>query len=107
MADTLPGLALSFVSGRFRGGEFPLPDDREVLVGREESNDIQLNETGVSRVHAKLIMEQGRLELRDLNSTNGTFVNGQRATRASLKEGDRVLIGQSIMLVTRDRGWAT
>jgi pSer/pThr/pTyr-binding forkhead associated (FHA) protein len=51
----------------------------------------------VSRRHARITMEQGVVSIEDLGSTNGTFVNGEKIQRATLQEGDRVLIGTSIL----------
>src|SRR5690606_4785828 len=83
-------LALRFISGKYQGGEFPLEDDREVLVGRSSDLDMVLVEEMVSRKHARLVLRGDRVEIEDLGSTNGTFVNGERITRASVGEGDRI-----------------
>jgi len=53
----------------------------------------------VSRKHARIQMQQDQIWIEDLGSTNGTFVNGEKIKRARLKEGDRVLIGTSILKV--------
>src|SRR5262249_54960795 len=50
-----------------------------------------------SRKHARIAMQQDQIWIEDLGSTNGTFVNGEKIKRARLKEGDRVLIGTSIL----------
>lgn len=92
-------LALRFISGKYQGGEFPLEDDREVLVGRSSDLDMVLVEEMVSRKHARLVLRGDRVEIEDLGSTNGTFVNGERITRASVGEGDRILIGSNILRV--------
>src|SRR5690606_1467956 len=59
--------------------------------------DMVLVEEMVSRRHARIEVRGGVVEIEDLGSTNGTFVNGERVERAVLKEGDRVLIGTSIL----------
>ena len=56
-----------------------------------------LVEDMVSRKHAKIQMQSDQIWIEDLGSTNGTFVNGEKIKRARLKEGDRVLIGTSIL----------
>lgn len=90
--------ALRFIAGRYKGGEFPLRPNREIIIGRGSEFDMVLEEDMVSRRHAKLSTFHGRLVLEDLGSTNGTFVNGQRlSARARLNAGDKVLIGTSIM----------
>lgn len=96
------GLALQFIAGRFKGGELPLLASQEVMIGREEGVDLVLNEEGVSRHHAKVITYNNTVELRDLGSTNGTYINGARVDRALLQKGDKILIGRSLMLVIPD-----
>jgi pSer/pThr/pTyr-binding forkhead associated (FHA) protein len=92
-------LALRFISGKYQGGEFPLQEDREVVVGRSSELDMVLVEEMVSRKHARMILRDGRLEIEDLGSTNGTFVNGERITRTTVGRGDRILIGSNILRV--------
>ncbi len=65
-------------------------------IGRETDNDIVLpNDNRVSRYHAEIRREGGEHVLRDVNSRNGTRVNGRRATRHTLMDGDRIGIGES------------
>ena len=97
--------ALRFISGKYQGGEFPLIDSGELVIGRASDLDLVLIEDMVSRKHAKITVQEGVISIADLNSTNGTFVNGERVKKAQLKIGDRVLIGTSILkLVTVARG---
>ena len=91
------GFALRFISGKYQGGEYPLPSEKEIVIGRGGELDIVLVEDMVSRKHAKLTTQAGKIVIQDLGSTNGTFVNGEKIKRARLKEGDRVLIGTSIL----------
>jgi pSer/pThr/pTyr-binding forkhead associated (FHA) protein len=91
--------ALRFVSGKYQGGEFPLSDGEEVVVGRSSDLDMVLVEEMVSRKHAVFRLSAGVLTVQDQGSTNGTFVNGERIEKATLNEGDRVLIGTSILRV--------
>src|SRR5688572_24726834 len=95
--------ALRFISGKYEGGEFPLRMEREIVIGRASDLDMVLVEDMVSRKHAKLSTTGGQVMLQDLGSTNGTFVNGEKIKKVTLKEGDRILIGTSIIkLVTVD-----
>jgi pSer/pThr/pTyr-binding forkhead associated (FHA) protein len=88
----MPGkLEFSFNSSKL--GEFIL--DKEVMtIGRKEDNDIHIENLAVSGHHAKLltIFEDSFLE--DLNSTNGTYVNGSPITKHPLRNGDVITIGK-------------
>lgn len=95
----MPRLALRFISGKYKGGEFILPADREVIIGRSSDLDVTLMEDMVSRRHAVLRIQGDRIEIRDRGSTNGTFVNGEKIRTATVGQGDRILIGTSIMKV--------
>ena len=96
-------LVLRFISGKYQGGEIPLQDAQELVVGRASDAGIVLVEEMVSRRHARFLLSGHELMVEDLGSTNGTFVNGEKIQRSPLKEGDRVLIGTSILkVVTSD-----
>lgn len=91
--------ALRFISGKYQGGEFPLTADREIVIGRSSELDMVLVEDMVSRKHAKIATHTGQIVIMDMGSTNGTFVNGEKIRKTRLKEGDRILIGTSILKV--------
>jgi pSer/pThr/pTyr-binding forkhead associated (FHA) protein len=88
---------LRFISGKYQGGEFPVTAEKAIVVGRSSDLDMVLVEDMVSRKHARIAMQADQIWIEDLGSTNGTFVNGEKIKRARLKEGDRVLIGTSIL----------
>lgn len=69
-----------------------------VSVGREEENTIRLNDERVSRFHAKIQEDGGRTILTDLDSTNGTRVNGRAVQMRVLKPGDQITIGRCLLL---------
>ncbi len=73
----------------------PLPA-KVLRIGRSPDNDIVVADLGVSRHHAELRNLGGRYLIADLDSYNGTYVNGQRVTSAPLAEGDIVGIGSSV-----------
>lgn len=98
--------ALRFISGKYQGGELKLPQNREVVVGRSSELDVVLVEDMVSRRHAKITVAGDQIFIQDLGSTNGTFVNGEKVKRVRLHEGDRVLIGTSIIKVVGSEGEA-
>jgi hypothetical protein len=71
--------------------------EREIVIGRSSELDMVLVEDMVSRKHAKINATNGQVIIQDLGSTNGTFVNGEKIKKVRLKEGDRILIGTSII----------
>jgi len=89
--------ALRFISGKYQGGEFPLRPHREIVIGRSSELDMVLVEDMVSRKHAKITTDDKTVSIQDLGSTNGTFVNGEKIRKVELKDGDRILIGTSIV----------
>ncbi len=73
-------------------------------IGRATGADFIVDEALVSRVHCRLTMlEDGRLEVRDLESTNGTFVNGQRVQSVTLASGDTVQVGRVELVAVREQ----
>ena len=71
-----------------------------ILVGRNEECDVRLNHKSVSKQHCVLVKTDGLLMLRDLGSTNGTRVNGQRVRRAALLPNDQLNIASISFKVT-------
>ena len=72
-------------------------------LGRATGADFSLDGALVSRIHCRLVSLPGdELEVRDLESTNGTFVNGKRVQTAKLVSGDRILIGRVELVAVRD-----
>lgn len=72
-----------------------------ITIGRESKNDIALQDINASRSHAELQFAQGAWMLTDLNSTNGTYINGQRISRQPLSEGDLITVGMTNLVFTR------
>ena len=70
-------------------------------IGRAPRADFIVDAALVSRVHCRLTAGATELEVIDLESTNGTFVNGERTERATLKSGDRLGVGRVELLVER------
>jgi len=77
----------------------------EVTLGRSDDNDIVLDDPLVSGCHARIVLNErsGSLSLQDLNSTNGTRVNGQEIRKISLRQGDTIQMGRCVLLVHDDR----
>jgi type II secretory pathway predicted ATPase ExeA len=74
-------------------GEVAIDKDR-LMIGRDGDNDVPLKADYVSRHHAQVTVEKGACWITDLNSTNGTFVNGKRIKKRILRDGDTVQIGR-------------
>lgn len=75
----------------------------ELTIGRVQGNDLMLPKGNVSKRHAQLVFREGRFIVRDLNSTNGTYVNRRRISQATIvRQGDRIYIGDFVLRVEVD-----
>ncbi len=94
--------SLVFLNGDLLAVSIPL-EREDVILGRALEAGIRINDTKVSRQHAQITIlkdSQSNLPnylLTDLNSTNGTFVNGQQITQETLQNGDKITIGKHIL----------
>jgi pSer/pThr/pTyr-binding forkhead associated (FHA) protein len=90
-------VTLRVLDGADRGEVF---EDIEppVTIGREEGNSVKLNDERISRFHLKIQEDQGKLVLTDLESTNGTRVNGEDTQLRILRYGDVISLGRSVLL---------
>jgi hypothetical protein len=70
-----------------------------LVIGRAPECSIVLSDTNVSRRHAQVALHDGSVVVTDLGSTNGTFLNGRRVTRATVRPGDELMIGTSRLRV--------
>ena len=96
--QTIPRLAddtalLIATRGALSGSRYLLDED-EVTVGRDPRADILLDDSTVSRQHAVFRRENGAYTVIDAGSLNGTYVNRQRVDKATLKNGDEIMIGK-------------
>ena len=90
-------ITLRVLDGADRGrvyDDVPTP----VTIGREEGNTIQLNDERVSRFHLKIQEDREKVVLTDLESTNGTKVNGEDIQLRILRFGDMIALGRSVIL---------
>ncbi len=89
-----PTVTLIVQQGPQRGQRFSVAKD-SIIIGRVVGNDVVINEPGISRRHASITWEGGQPVIRDLGSTNGTFVNGVRLTGPrALRDGDTIGLGK-------------
>jgi len=91
--------SLFVIQGRDQGTRFQLEETIHT-VGRTQNNSVRLHDTEISRAHAEFIQHGNNYVLRDLGSSNGTFVNGQPASERELVSGDQIQLGKSLLLYT-------
>ncbi|MCS6837664.1 MAG: FHA domain-containing protein [Bdellovibrionaceae bacterium] len=91
-------LALRFLSGPRVGESIRLRDFQ--VIGRDEHCEIVVKEQGISKKHAEIRKENGQWYLRDLNSSNGTYLNGVRVKAQKIKIGDKISFYQVLCEVT-------
>jgi len=89
---------LVFIAGLQQGQRFVIDKDL-VRLGRERFNDLTVDDESSSRAHAEIRRHGDVLRLRDLGSTNGTYVNNRRVSEVVVKNGDRISIGSTVMLL--------
>jgi two-component system NtrC family sensor kinase len=96
-------LVLSVIKGVDKGRRYELPDDEPQLIGRS-SEAMDTTDQTISRRHAELTPDSGKWYIRDLQSSNGTFVNGIRVTteRRLLRPGDQVRTGATLFVYGED-----
>ena len=88
---------LVMIAGPFLGKKYPLIDEDEFTVGRDEKNFIVCDMDNVSRRHAQVVHKSGKFFVRDLGSTNGTYLNDEEIREEQpLRSGDLVKIGSAI-----------
>ena len=87
---------LVVLTGDFAETEHPLAKD-ETLIGRNPTTDITLLDEGISREHALILRDEATssFSIEDLQSTNGTKVNGKRVRSAELSPGDTIEVGHT------------
>ena len=94
--------SLVFLTGELIAVPIPL-EREEVMLGRALDADVRINDTGVSRQHAKIVAQRNEKNnsveyiLNDLDSHNGTYVNGRRVRREVLENGDKITIGETLL----------
>lgn len=92
-----PQARLEILNGGFEGMTYELTAE-ETLIGRNPSTDITLLDEGISREHAIVLFDEATCEfsIEDLQSTNGTRLNGKGVRSSALSDGDEVAIGHTV-----------
>lgn len=97
-------LVLTVIQGPDKGRRFELPAHEPQLLGRS-SEALPIDDSAISRRHAELTPDSGEWYLRDLQSQNGTYVNGVRlGERTRLRVGDQIRVGQTLLVFGRSEG---
>ena len=88
---------LVICGGTFEGMEYPLSNE-ETIIGRNPNTDITLLDENISREHSIVMRDSGTgaYSIEDLQSTNGTKVNGKRVRSSDLEHGDKIEIGHTL-----------
>ena len=84
-------------TGIEEGELYPLLENREITLGRSPTNNIFVRDKNVSRVHCQIVVTETGCTLSDLQSTNGTFVNGERVNECELKPADEIRVGTTLL----------
>ncbi len=87
---------LLVLEGNLKGKEFQILKE-PFIIGRDKTNDIIIDEPLVSRRHASIYFRDGAYRLKDLGSTNGTFLNGERISDSRLKDKDKIQIAYTVL----------
>ena len=96
--------SITVLTGPHKGKHIKLAESKNFTIGRGAEMGIQLLDKGLSRCHAYLVHAAGKIQIEDLNSSNGTFVNKKRITKPiELKHGDKIFIGSSTLLLFTNR----
>src|SRR5205823_5552731 len=100
-ADVSNDAELIVVSGPLLGARFPLGAG-VLRIGRAESADIPIADSGAAREHCIVDWRDGRYRIADRHTGAGTYVNGMRITEHSLEPGDQVSIGETVLVYRED-----
>jgi len=88
---------LLIYTGKLKGKALALPPEGKIILGRSVQAHITIPDGNLSRAHCAVSAAGKGYKLEDLKSTNGTFVNGKQIEQALLRDGDRIVIGETEM----------
>jgi pSer/pThr/pTyr-binding forkhead associated (FHA) protein len=79
-----------------------MPPGSVKTIGRSTGAEFMVDAALVSRLHCQLSATADSLQVKDLDSTNGTFVNGKRVQTAQLRDGDRLAVGRIELMIRKN-----
>lgn len=100
MNNTIKEVLFEFVEGENDGVELRVTPHRTLIIGRSEECDIYLSEKKISRRHTEMIVSKENIIVKDLGSTNGTFVNKKKVSEQEITSSDRIQVGTTVIKVT-------
>ncbi len=98
---------LECLNGSLKGKRVPLRPGRAVTFGRDRASTARIHDKKLSRIHCQVEVNGDEVVVTDLNSTNGTYVNGSRIESRRIRPGDRVSLGRVEMALVQEEGDAT
>ncbi len=93
---------LKVISGAEQGRTFPL-NMSTTVIGRGEQADVRIDDDAMSRRHTEVSYRNLEFRVRDLDSSNGTFLNGSEVKEYALRNGDKIMAGETLFLFAVDR----
>jgi DNA-binding NtrC family response regulator len=105
-ARPLARVLISVVAGKSRGATAELRPGVPVSIGKSPDNQLVLDDMTVSRYHVELTLRRGEIEVRDLESMNGTYLDEARIDRALVRPGTRLTIGLNTIALSADANQA-
>src|SRR5262245_61406285 len=98
----LSRVAVRVIEGKGIGQSAELLPGQPVSVGKSPDNQLHLDDMTVSRYHVELTLRRGDVEVRDLDSMNGTYVGDVRVARALVRPGTRLTVGANTLLLSTE-----
>lgn len=103
-SQPLSRIGVRVIDGRSSGQAAELLPGQPLSIGKSPDNQLQLDDLTVSRYHVELTLRRGEIEVRDLDSMNGTYIGEVRVSRARVRPGVKLTIGSNTLLLAREAG---
>ena len=97
-------VAVHVMNGKSRGATAELLPGQSICIGKSPDNQLHLDDLTVSRYHVELTLRRGNIEVRDLDSMNGTYIGEVRIARALVRPGTKLMVGSNTIALTAETG---